>query len=236
MDGPGRRESAAEPPADRLWGLLRPGFAERPQHPPGRVAEPGGRVGCSGHGGAVGAAQVVARERGAAARRHEVSSAGTGEHQRSWRAAVGELPGDRLGDRTSQGNDADAGRALGPVLVAAAEPARLVADLDHLQAPAAEVDGEVDAVGAKAEQLARSHAGADQGDEVVAEPRRGVDEQLPNSSGVYARRLLRPSLAAASTGGFGAAVSGTGLASMRRSSSAAWRMRLSSDRQAVTVS
>ncbi len=48
--------------------------------------------------------------------------------------------------------------------------------------------------------------------------------------------MARPSSASASTGGLGVGTLRTGLASMRRSSSAAWRMRCSSDRQAITVS
>jgi hypothetical protein len=64
-------------------------------------------------------------------------------------AALGELAGDSGGDLGGERYDADAGGALGPVLVAAAELAGLIADLQDLQTPA----GQVDPVGAQAEQL-----------------------------------------------------------------------------------
>jgi hypothetical protein len=50
------------------------------------------------------------------------------------------LSGDGVDDLAGEGDDANAGGALGPVLVDAAELAGLIADLEDLQAPGGQVD------------------------------------------------------------------------------------------------
>ena len=155
VDGAEGRAAAGDSAADRLGGLAGTGVAERPQHPLGGVGEGGGRVGDPGDRGAVGAVEVVAGQLGPGSGRDAVAAAGSGEDECAWGAAVGELAGDGVGDLAGERDDADAGGALGPVLVAAAELAGLVADLEDLQAPG----GEVDPVGAQAEQLPGAEAG-----------------------------------------------------------------------------
>src|SRR5215217_7165173 len=84
----------------------------------------------------------------------------------------GESAGDGVGDRAGEWDDADACRALRPVLVAGAERAGVVAHLQDLKLPAVQVH----ATGAQAEQLAGAQAGPDQADEAVE--RRGAGEQV----------------------------------------------------------
>jgi hypothetical protein len=97
----------------------------------GVLGQGGGGVGDPGDGGVVGAVEVVAGQRCPSAGR-DATAAGPGEHQRVRGAAVGELAGDGVGDLTGERHHADAGGALGPVFVAAAEPAGLIADLEDL--------------------------------------------------------------------------------------------------------
>ena len=191
VDGAEGGAAAGDSAADRLGGLAGTGVAERPQHPLWGVGQGGGRVGDPGDGGVVGAMEVVAGQLGPGSGRDAVATAGSGEDQRAWGAAVGELAGDGVGDLAGERDDADAGGALGPVLVAAAELASLVADLEDLQAPG----GEVDPVGAQAEQLPGAEPGPDQADEVVAVEGQGAGEQPPELLGG-----VGPSLGAAEAG------------------------------------
>jgi hypothetical protein len=101
-------------------------------------------------GGLVDPAQVVGRQRGSGTPRDAVAAARTGEHQLVGTGTGEELAADCLPDLLAHRHHADAGRALGLGLEAAAEPAGLVADLDDLDAPQLRVD----AAAAKPEQLA----------------------------------------------------------------------------------
>src|SRR5215213_6550355 len=89
---------------------------------------------------------------------------GPGEHQLVGPGADGELAGDGLADLLAHRHHADAGRALGLGLEAAAEAAGLVADLDHLDAAQLGVD----AAAAQPQQLAAAQPRTDLGEEVVA--------------------------------------------------------------------
>ena len=107
------------------------------QHPFRRVRQGGDRIGHAKQGVLVDAQQAVSGHGAASAARQAVAATGTGEHQCIWVGIRWELAGDGLGDRAGEGDDADAGRALGSVLVAGAEAAGVVADLQHLKLPAA---------------------------------------------------------------------------------------------------
>jgi hypothetical protein len=103
-----------------------------------------------------------------------------------------------------------------------------VLDLDPLP-------GEVDPEGMQPQQLARAQPGADLDQEVVAVERRAGGQE----AGELLRRVgTAPDGAEddlGSTGRFGAATRLIGLNANSRSSTAACRIRLSSDRHAVTV-
>jgi hypothetical protein len=179
VDGAEGGTAAAEPIADRLGGLAGTGVPQRPEHPLGGVGQGGGGVGDPHDGGVVGTMEVVAGQRCPSAGRDAVAATGPGEHQCAWGAAVGELAGDGLGDLTGERDDANAGGALGPVLVAAAELAGFIADLQDLQAPG----GQVDPVGAQAEQLPRPKSRPDQAKQMVAVEGPGAGEQPPELLG-----------------------------------------------------
>jgi hypothetical protein len=117
-----------------------------------------------GDRGLVDAPQVVGRQRGPGTARDAIAAARAGEHQIVGLAGGGELAGDGLPDLLAHGHHADAGRALGLGLEAAAEPAGLIADLDDLDAPQLWVD----AAATQPEQLAAAQPRADLGEEVVA--------------------------------------------------------------------
>jgi hypothetical protein len=89
----------------------------------------------SGDRGLVDPAQVVGGQRGAGAAGDAVAAARARGHQLVGPGVGGELAADGLPDLLAHRHHADAGRALGLSLEAAAEPARLIADLDDLDAP-----------------------------------------------------------------------------------------------------
>src|SRR5215217_8931063 len=117
-----------------------------------------------GDRGLVDAAQVVGGQRGSGAAGDAVAAARAREHQLVGPGAGGELAADGLADLLAHRHHADAGRALGLGLEAAAEPAGLIADLDDLDAPQLRVD----AAAAQPEQLTAAKPGADLYQEVVA--------------------------------------------------------------------
>jgi hypothetical protein len=124
---------------------------------------------------------------------------------------------------------ADAGIALGSVLVARPKAAGVVADLDHLDA----AGGLVDAACPQAEQLPAAQAGADLDDEVAAVEGRAPGQEAAELLRVKARRRTRPNTTSGSTGRLGARTLRTGLIGISRSPSAASRMRFRIDRQAI---
>jgi hypothetical protein len=75
----------------------------------------------------VGAAKVVASQRGPDSGRDAVTTPRAGEDQGAGWAAVGKLASDGADDLAGERDDADAGGALGSVLLAAAEASGLVA-------------------------------------------------------------------------------------------------------------
>jgi hypothetical protein len=100
---------------------------------------------------------------GAGSSRNLVAATWPAEHEPARRAAV-QPPCERLCYRVGEWHQADAGVALGPVLVAGAEPAGVVAHLDNLDASPLLVH----AAGAQAEQLAAAQPAPNVDDEVVA--------------------------------------------------------------------
>jgi hypothetical protein len=129
-------------------------------------------------------AQVVGGQRGPGAAWNAVAAAGAGEHQLVGPGAGGELAADGLVDLLAHRHDADAGRALGLGLEAAAEPAGLIADLDDLDAPQLWED----AAAAQPEQFAAAQPGADLGEEVVAVERAAGGQEAAELLRVKVRR------------------------------------------------
>src|SRR6266542_6066527 len=103
-----------EPGANDLGRLPRSGLTHRPQNAAGGVPEPRGRIAGLGHGDAVDAPQVVAGQDTPVTGWHAVAATRAGEHQGRRRATLEESPGDGLGNRTSEWQQADARSALGP--------------------------------------------------------------------------------------------------------------------------
>src|SRR4029434_6955535 len=124
----------------------------------------------------------------------------------------------------------DAGVALRVVLVALAEPARLVANVHDLDTSKLEVD----APSAQPQQLPAAKPGGDVDDEVVS-PEGSDGRQQPRE--VLRREHARLDVAEhhvriqSAPRGLDLA---DGLAAIRPSSSAAWRMRYSTERQSMT--
>src|SRR5829696_3426118 len=132
----------------RSWGRAGPGgLGPRRRRRP-RPGRPGAGCGSTAGFGRRGDAVAAARTR---------------EHQLVGPSAGGELAADGQPDLFAYRHHANAGRALGFGLEAAAEPAGLIADLDDLDAPQLRED----AAAAQPEQLATAQPRADLGEEVV---------------------------------------------------------------------
>ena len=142
-----------------------------------------------------------------------------------------EPAGQRRCDRAGTGTRTDASVALGPILVAGAELAGVVAHLDDLDAPPLQVH----AAGAQAEQLAAAQPAPDMDDEVVAVEGRAGRQEWPNSWGLKVRRRTRPKTTSGSTARLGALTLRSGLKGISCSSSAACMIRIRIERQAMSA-
>src|SRR5215204_571222 len=115
----------------------------------------------------VDASVAADRQLGAGSARNLIAATWSTEHQPIRGASV-EPPRQGLGHRASERHQADARVALGPVLVAGAEPAGVVAHIDDLNSTPLQVH----AASAQAEQLAASQPGPYLDHKVVAVERR----------------------------------------------------------------
>jgi hypothetical protein len=136
------------------------------------------------HCGLVDPPQIGGRERGSGAAGDAVAAPGPGEDQVLGAGAIFELAGDGLADSVAHGHHAHAGQALGFGLEAAAEPAGLIANLDHLDAAQLREDP----AAAQAQQLAAAQPGADLDQEMVPVEGSTGGQEVADLLGVRVRR------------------------------------------------